>query len=98
MEEQSLVVEQENEGLSNEERENLLKEEAKNKAFAELCKTKEWEKVKDVLKEDIYTNLHFSKDGEFYHACWGIKMCIDRIEARANAYPDIVKKLMEDKA
>lgn len=94
-----LELEQENEGLTKEELEKqkteLLKRKEECEPFKELINHPAWEKVKETLKDDIVLNLHFSKDSEFYHLCWGIKMTIERIEARGNAVADIEKKLME---
>lgn len=92
-------VEQENEGLTREELEKIKQERLKRlgdcKPFKELVESPAWEKVKATLEKDIITNLHFSKDSEYYHLCWGIKMTIERIEARAKAVDELIKELSE---
>lgn len=97
---ESLIeFEQENEGLTDEEREKqkeeLLKRLEECKPFKDIISHPSWDKVKETLKDDIVLNLHFSKDSEFYHLCWGIKMTIERMEARGKAVADIESKLME---
>jgi len=95
---QSLAdVEQENEGLTREELEKIKKERLERleecKPFKELINSPSWEKVKSTLEKDIVRNLHFSKDSEYYHLCWGIKMTIERIEARAKAVDELIQEL-----
>lgn len=86
-------VEQEKVSLTRKEHEKLLEQKETCEPFAKLVESEEWKKVKETLRDDIILNLHFSKDSEFYHLCWGIKMTIERIEARAKAVEDINKKL-----
>ena len=62
----------------------------KAKHFKELVGTDAWKECEEILKEDLYKNLHY--DNQFLHMCWGLKMAIDRIHAWADHADELLKE------
>lgn len=90
----SYFAAQENMELTQEELENQRKQDRedyeKAKHFKALIETPEWKECEEVLKNDIYMNLHYQE--QHLHMCWGIKMTIDRIKAWASHADAILKR------
>lgn len=63
---------------------------AKAKNFKELVELDVWKECENILKEDLYKNLHYDK--QFLHMCWGLKMTIDRIHAWADHADELLKE------
>jgi len=73
------------------EKERLIKEKDECQPFKELTQFPQWEKILTSLKKDVYDNLHYNE--EYARLAWGIKMCIQRIEARASHFDTCVERL-----
>lgn len=58
----------------------------KFKPYKDLYESDEWKKIVDLMKEDAFNNLHHTEDGIWYHRSWGIKMFINCIKERSQAY------------
>lgn len=61
--------------------------------YKELFESEPWKKVADLMKDDAFNNLHHTEDGVWYHRSWGIKMFINCIKERSEAYDGAVKLL-----
>ena len=78
-----------------EERKELEKTYKDFKPYAELVKLPEWEKVCELMKDDAFNNLHHTEDGVWYHRSWGIKMFMEAVKQRAEAFHRAEAKLSE---
>lgn len=65
----------------------------KFKPYKDLYSLDIWKEVADLMKDDAFQNLHHTEDGIWYHRSWGIKMFINCIKERAEAYDQACKEL-----
>ena len=83
---------------SKEEVNELLEKKEKYEKFRRLCDTQDWKDCRDFIKDEIYQGLSLAPGdvgtGDWWlKYCWGLKVCIERIESHAKKYDEVVKEL-----
>lgn len=83
---------------SKEEVNELRETKEKYEKFRRLCDTQDWKDCRDFIKDEIYQGLSLAPGdvgtGDWWlKYCWGLKACIERIEAHAKKYDEAVKEL-----
>ena len=98
VEKEKLRYEKQNEPQITQEEINAAKKEQeeiykKFKPYKDLFELEQWKKIIELMKDDAFNNLHHTEDGVWYHRSWGIKMFINCIAERSQAYDNACKEL-----